>query len=56
MNVSGKDFINAIANKRKQEGKINDDSGIVNEIRKLSWQQINEIILMGKYQKTEDVI
>lgn len=47
MNTNGEDFINAICNRLRNEGKLCTDNQICTLIRSLSHNEMNQIVTFG---------
>lgn len=48
MKVTGPDFIQAIINRISRRNEWPTDANIINEIERLSWQEVNRILLFGE--------
>jgi hypothetical protein len=55
MNITGKDLIAAICNKLIAENKDVKlyDTVIIQELRKISWKELNEITQLGKWKENK---
>jgi hypothetical protein len=48
MKITGTDFIHSVVGRLKKQNILPYDTAIVNEIRSLSWQEINRICMLGE--------
>ena len=54
MKINGDDFIKAICNRLRRRNVLLYDSNICNEIRALSWTEMNRIVMLGEDTSEEE--